>query len=226
MARINLLPWRDAERRRRQREFAIATGIALGTVLLLAFGLKLQIDASIDAQEARNRFLDQQIAELNKRIKEIDSLEEQKANLLARMNVIQQLQESRPEVVHLFDELVLAVPEGVFLTRVTQSGGTVIVEGRAQSNARVSAFMRNIQTSGWISEPNLLLIENKDQTGTGLSHFRLGFQQKRAPANDGDPPGLGNATDRQSPPSVAQGARPSARGRQAGQPPASAQGGA
>lgn len=186
MARINLLPWREAERKRRKQELGIAAGLALGAVLAMSFGLKLQIDAMIAAQEARNAFLTAQIAELDQRIREIDRLEEQKANLLARMNVIQQLQESRPEVVHLFDEVVRAVPEGVFLTRMTQSGGGVVVEGRAQSNARVSAFMRAIQSSLWIDNPNLLLIENKDQTGTGLSHFRLGFQQKRAtPAGDG-----------------------------------------
>lgn len=186
MARINLLPWREAERNRRRRELGIAVGVALAAVVALGLGVKFQIDAMIRAQQARNDFLNQQITEIDKRIKEIDKLEEQKANLLARMNVIQQLQESRPEVVHLFDELVRSVPEGVFLTRVNQTGGSVVVEGRAQSNARVSAFMRNIQNSPWISEPNLLLIENKDQTGTGLSHFRLGFKQKRRDAGTDD----------------------------------------
>lgn len=194
MARINLLPWREAERKRRQRELGIAAGVALGTVVLLGLGVKFQIDAMIQAQLDRNGFLDQQIAEIDKRIKEIDKLEEQKANLLARMNVIQQLQESRPEVVHLFDELVRAVPEGVFLTRVSQTDGAVVVEGRAQSNARVSAFMRNIQSSLWIADPNLLLIENKDQTGTGLSHFRLGFKQKRR-ESDAETSAAGSRSD-------------------------------
>jgi type IV pilus assembly protein PilN len=138
----------------------------------------------IQSQESRNNYLQGEIAKLNRRIKEIDKLEETKANLLARMNVIQQLQESRPEVVHLFDEVVRAIPEGVYLTRLTQSGGQVVVEGRAQSNARVSAFMRNIQASAWIDNPDLLLIENKDQTGTGLSHFRLGFAQRRMESDD------------------------------------------
>jgi type IV pilus assembly protein PilN len=95
------------------------------------------------------------------------------------MNVIQQLQESRPEIVHLFDELVASIPEGVYVTRVSQSGNRVEVEGRAQSNARVSAFMRSIQASPWIGDPQLLVIENKDQTGTGLSHFRLSFTQQK-----------------------------------------------
>jgi len=180
MARINLLPWREAERSRRQKEFAIAAGMAVAVVLLLGLALRFQVEAMIQSQESRNNYLQGEIAKLNRRIKEIDKLEETKANLLARMNVIQQLQESRPEVVHLFDEVVGAIPEGVYLTRLTQSGNQIVVEGGAQSNARVSAFMRNIQASDWINNPDLLLIENKDQTGTGLSHFRLGFRQKRS----------------------------------------------
>ncbi|MGB5835165.1 MAG: PilN domain-containing protein [Thiohalocapsa sp.] len=179
MARINLLPWREVERRRRQREFAIATGAAIGLVVLIGLGVRFVIAGMIDAQNDRNTLLQQEIAKLDVRIREIDKLEETKANLLARMTVIQQLQESRPEIVHLFDELVESIPEGVFLTRVSQAGNRVEVEGRAQSNARVSAFMRNIQASRWIGKPQLLVIENKDQTGTGLSHFRLAFTQQR-----------------------------------------------
>ena len=97
------------------------------------------------------------------------------------MNIIQQLQESRPEVVHLFDELVVTIPDGVYLTRAEQNGRSVIVEGQAQSNARVSALMRNIEASPWIGNPSLQLIENKDQTGTGLSRFRLRFDQRQDP---------------------------------------------
>jgi type IV pilus assembly protein PilN len=179
MARINLLPWREEARRRRLRDFAIAAGAAVATVILIGMGVRLQIQSMIDGQTDRNQRLEQEIAQLNVRIREIDDLEAQKARLLARMNVIQQLQESRPEVVHLFDELVTAIPEGVFVTRVSQQNNRVEVEGRAQSNARVSAFMRNIQASNWIGQPQLLVIENKDQTGTGLSHFRLGFTQQR-----------------------------------------------
>jgi type IV pilus assembly protein PilN len=184
MARINLLPWRDAERRRRLRDFAIATGVAIGLVVLAGLGVHFQIEGMIGHQEDRNALLEQEISKLNVRIRQIEKLEETKASLLARMNVIQQLQESRPEIVHLFDELVVSIPEGVFVTRVTQSGNRVEVEGRAQSNARVSAFMRNIQASPWIGNPQLLVIENKDQTGTGLSHFRLGFTQQRLPDTD------------------------------------------
>ncbi|MGB5736955.1 MAG: PilN domain-containing protein [Thiohalocapsa sp.] len=148
-------------------------------MVLIGLGVQLYVEGMIDGQHDRNALLQKEIAKLNVRIKEIDKLEKTKARLLARMNVIQQLQESRPEIVHLFDELVVAIPEGVFVTRVNQTGNRVEVEGRAQSNARVSAFMRNIQASVWIGDPQLLVIENKDQTGTGLSHFRLKFTQQR-----------------------------------------------
>jgi type IV pilus assembly protein PilN len=193
VARINLLPWRDAERRRRQRTFFLAMGTALAAVLLAGVGVRMQFESMIDAQESRNRLLEEEISNLNLRIKKIEQLEATKADLLARMNVIQQLQESRPEVVHLFDELVASIPDGVFLTGITQQGNRVEVEGRAQSNARVSAFMRNINASAWISNAQLLVIENKDQTGTGFSHFRLSFTQQRL-APEGAPPDRRAAT--------------------------------
>lgn len=177
MARINLLPWREAERRRRRREFAIAAGVALGVALLSAVGAHFWFEARISVQQARNQYIDEQIIQLNRQIKEIQTLEETKARLLARMNIIQQLQQSRPEVVRLFDELVTAIPEGVFLTKLEQAGRNVVLEGRAQSNARVSAFMRSIEGSAWLGNPRLLLIEHKDKTGTGLSHFRMSFDQ-------------------------------------------------
>lgn len=177
MARINLLPWREALRKRRQRDFAIAAATALALTAFAGVLVHLQIEAWILAQQSRNQFLTDQIRQLDLQIKEIQGLEQTKANLLARMGVIQELQESRPEAVRLFDELVTAIPEGVFLTKVEQTGRSIVVEGRAQSNARVSAFMRNVEGSAWIGSPRLLLIENKDKTGTGLSHFRLSFNQ-------------------------------------------------
>lgn len=179
MARINLLPWREAARRQRQRDLGISAAVAVAVVLLLGFTLKLQFEAMIEAQNARNAYLQQQITVLNRRLREINELEEKKAALLARMDVIQRLQESRPEVVHLLDELVDAVPAGVFLTRMQQEGERLTVEGRAQFNARVSAFMDNIDASRWIGNAALGLIENQDETGTGFSHFRLRFSQTR-----------------------------------------------
>jgi type IV pilus assembly protein PilN len=179
MARINLLPWREAERRRRRRSFFLATAAAVAGVLLVGLGVRAQMESMIAAQQSRNQLLEREIAKLDQRIEKIEQLEETKADLLARMDVIQQLQQSRPEVVHLFDELVASIPDGVFLTALEQTRNQIEVEGRAQSNARVSAFMRNIDASTWISKAQLLVIENKDQTGTGFSHFRLSFEQQR-----------------------------------------------
>ena len=185
MARINLLPWREAERRRRRREFAAWAAAALVLTLVSAAAVHFFNEARIGAQQARNQFVETQISLLNRQIKEIQTLEETKAKLLARMNIIQQLQQSRPEVVRLFDELVTDIPEGVFLTKLEQSGNTIVLEGRAQSNARVSAFMRAIEGSAWLGNPHLLLIEHKDKTGTGLSHFRMSVDQVRRNTDSG-----------------------------------------
>ncbi|MCF1182409.1 PilN domain-containing protein [Marichromatium gracile] len=188
MPRINLLPWREEARQRRKKELAIAAGAALGATLVLAVLVHLHYNGRIAYQESRNQLLQQEIAQLQRKIREIDRLEQTKADLLARMEVIQNLQQSRPEIVHLFEELVVTIPEGVYLNRLEQKGRSVVVEGRAQSNARVSAFMSSIESSDWVGNPRLMLIENKDKTGTGLSHFRLSFDQVRPGGEDEDQP--------------------------------------
>ncbi|MEA3277644.1 MAG: PilN domain-containing protein [Pseudomonadota bacterium] len=177
MARINLLPWRETERKRRQRQLAVMAAAAVAATLVAGLALHTHFERLISIQESRNQFLQREISRFDRQIEEIKELEETRSNLLARMEIIQELQQSRPEVVHLFDEVVSAIPAGVFLTSIKQSGHSVILEGRAQSNARVSALMRSIEASQWIGNPQLLLIENKEQTGTGLSHFRLAFTQ-------------------------------------------------
>ncbi|MBN2885938.1 MAG: PilN domain-containing protein [Chromatiaceae bacterium] len=179
MARINLLPWREAARQQRKTEFAIGAGIGLAAALAVSFAVHTHFAQRIDSQQQRNQRLKNEIAQLNRTIKEIEALEKMKADLITRMNVIQNLQESRPEVVHLFDELVATIPAGVYLTRVDHNGRSITIEGRAQSNARVSALMRNIEAAAWVDRPRLMLIENKEKTSTGLSHFRLSFDQVR-----------------------------------------------
>ncbi len=177
MTRINLLPWREALRKKQQREFGIMLGGGVVCALLLMLGTHLWIADSIENQNQRNHLLKREIASLDRKIAEIADLEKTKSRLLARMDVIQQLQSSRPQIVHLFDELVTTLPDGLFLTKVQQSGSALSMEGRAQSNARVSAYMRNIDASDWLTKPRLKLIEHKDKTGTGLSHFSLGATQ-------------------------------------------------
>jgi type IV pilus assembly protein PilN len=177
MARINLLPWRENLRKKRQRDFGI---FALASVLFMgaaAIGVHFYIDSKVDSQVKRNKYLSKEIAAMDRKITEIKELEKTKAKLLARMNVIQTLQISRPEVVHLMDEIVMTIPEGLFLTQLQQKGSKLTLSGRAQSNARVSAYMRNIEDSKWIGKASLQVISNKSKTGTGMSHFTLNASQ-------------------------------------------------
>jgi len=207
MAKINLLPWREKERQRRQREFGIVVGMAIGATLAVGFAVQTQYAHAIDAQNQRNDLLVREIALLDQRIEKIKRLEALREDLKARIDIIQKLQESRPEIVRLFDEMVKMMPEGVFIVSFKQTGRAVEIEGRAQSNARVSALMRNIERSEWVAAPQLLLIENKDKTGTGLSHFRLRFTQKSQTAEDSAPPAA-SSRPRGAPP-----ARPPAKGK-------------
>lgn len=187
MARINLLPWREELRKQRQREFGFMVAGALFVTLLLGFYVHLHISGMIDHQKARNGFLKKEIALMDQKIKEIKDLEKTKAKLLARINIIQELQSSRPEIVHLFDELVTRTPDGSYLTEVKQKGKSVTINGRAQSNARVSSYMRNVDDSQWLGSPALQVIENKNKTGTGMSHFTLKVKQinKKAKPEEG-----------------------------------------
>ncbi len=177
MARINLLPWRENLRKKRQRDFGIA---ALVSVLVVAVGCAaahFYIEGMINHQKKRNSFLQKEIAQMDQKIKEIEELEKTKAKLIARMNVIQELQGSRPQVVHLFDELVETIPDGAFLTKLEQKGSGLTMDGRAQSNARVSAYMRNIEASAWLGNPSLKVISNKNENDEELSAFKLNAQQ-------------------------------------------------
>ncbi len=177
MARINLLPWREAERKRRQRDFGIMMAVGLVMAVAVSAGMHMHVQGKIDYQNQRNKYLQKEIAALDRKIKTIRNLEKTKENLIARMNVIQRLQESRPEIVRLFDELVSTLPEGVRLTSITQKGRGLNLNGQAQSNARVSAYMRNIDSSEWIGRANLQVIEQKAKKSSALSSFKLSARQ-------------------------------------------------
>lgn len=161
MARINLLPWRAERRKLRQKEFISMLGLAAGAALLLSFLIVMYYSGQVEGQQNRNAYLRDQIVLVDKQILEIEELDKKKANLLARKQVIEQLQASRSQMVHLFDELVRTIPEGVRLTSIKQSGNTLTFEGLAQSNARVSSYMRNLEESGWMTNPDLSIIETK-----------------------------------------------------------------
>lgn len=178
---INLLPWREARRKQQQRNFATVTASVLAATAVLMLLVRMELDRQIEFQQQRNQFLSSVIAVLDQKIKEIQELEKKKKNLIARMDVIQQLQVSRPEVVHLFDELGKTIPEGVQINDLTQTERSLSVNGVAQSNARVSVYMRNLDQSPWFQEPALQIIESqaegKDKKGRQMSHFALKFKQ-------------------------------------------------
>ena len=159
MARINLLPWRAERRAQRQKEFMVMLGASALGAAVLAFAIVSWHGAQVDGQHERNDYLKAQIATLDQQIVEIEQLDQQKAQLLARKEVIEQLEANRSQMVHLFDSLVRTIPDGVVLTSIRQEGEVLRLEGRAQSNARVSTYMRMLETSGWMSRPELEIIE-------------------------------------------------------------------
>jgi type IV pilus assembly protein PilN len=158
MTRINLLPWREARRKERERAFFIALGVAVAIALGVVGYAHWFMTELVDGQEGRNQFLDRKISELNRKIGEIARLEQERRKLLDRISIIQRLQASRPEVVHLFDELPRRIPEGVYLKSLKQSNRSITLQGIAQSNARVSSFMRNLDASDWLTNPQLKVI--------------------------------------------------------------------
>src|SRR5580700_956396 len=155
MPRINLLPWRDEQRKERQVQFLIALGGATLIAILLAFLGYLVFTSMIDGQQRRNDRLRAEIKSLDKQIEEINSLETAKQHFIARMDIIEKLQRSRPEIVHVFDEIVKTVPDGIYLTGIKQTDQKFKFDGEAQSATRVSAFMRNIDSSEWLTKPEL-----------------------------------------------------------------------
>jgi len=178
MTQINLLPWRETIRKEKQRQFV---SVAVGAVLLMGaiiFYVHLHFGGQIDAQNERNVFLKKEISKVEAKIKEIRALEAEKASLLARMGVIQQLQGRRPEIVHIFYDLMRNVPSGIYLTSVKQKGTSIVIEGVAQSNARVSTLMRNLNATDWMEDPRLEVIQvDKAKRRVRASKFKLHVKQ-------------------------------------------------
>jgi type IV pilus assembly protein PilN len=161
MARINLLPWRAERRKLRQKEFVTMLGMAALAGVVLWFLVNTYYNNQIGGQNERNAYLQDQITQVDTQIKQIEELDKKKAKLLARKEVIEQLQANRSQMVHLFDSLVRTIPDGVTLTSIKQEGDKLTLEGRSQSNARVSTYMRNLEGSGWMTKPDLSIIEAK-----------------------------------------------------------------
>jgi len=186
MPRINLLPWREAERKRKRQEFFLSLGAALATAALVTLLGHWQMSSAVQHQRDRNNFLTQEIAGLDKQIEEINGLDAQKSRLLARMEIIETLQRSRPEIVHVFDELVRLLPDGVYLTYLKQTGTRFELRGVAQSSTRVSSFMRKIDASEWLTDPTLQIVQTRNAGTSGGSEFTLfANQRQRTTTADG-----------------------------------------
>jgi type IV pilus assembly protein PilN len=176
MPRINLLPWREQKRKIRRREFLIASAAAVFAGGVFAFGGHLLYSSWTALQNEKNDVLKKEIGKLDAQIADIQDLEGQKQRLVARMTIIETLQRSRPEIVHLFDDLARTVPEGVYLTSIKETEGKprkLEIKGVAQSSTRVSTFMRNIDASTWMSNPQLQVVEAAKDTAFGGSSFSL-----------------------------------------------------
>ncbi|MEO8671836.1 MAG: PilN domain-containing protein [Tahibacter sp.] len=165
MARINLLPWRAERRKVREREFymMLATAAAAGIGAFLA--AMFWMDARIENQVDRNTYLQTEISEVDKKIEQIKELDKARSKLLARKQVIEQLQANRSQMVHMFDELVRTIPDGARMTTLKQAGDVLTLEGVAQSNASVATYMRNLEASPWLGHPDLKKTEAKQGTG-------------------------------------------------------------
>jgi type IV pilus assembly protein PilN len=187
MARINLLPWREERRKLRNREaqtlFAATAIAAVLAVLLVVF----QYNRVIDGQLTRNRLLEQEIAAVDRKIKEVEEFEKERSRLLSRKQIIEQLQSSRSMMVHLFDDLVRTIPEGVRLNSIKQAGDQLTLEGAAESNARVSEYMRKLEVSEWMGNPDLQIVEAKgaDKRSRYVFTMRVNLRKPKGEGEEG-----------------------------------------
>lgn len=184
MANINLLPWREAQRRERNRStlmICIAMWIAAGFVVMAG---KLIMDARISNQEDRNAYLKSEINALAKVIKEIEDLKTKRDALLARMQVIQNLQQNRSQIVHMFDDLVTQLPKGVYYDQIQKRDKNLNIRGLAQSNERVSALMRNLDASDWFDASSLKQVDVVDKSGLLISQFVIDVKEQNKDGNN------------------------------------------
>ena len=173
MIRINLLPHREIKRKQQQKQFFITLGIVAGLGVAIWFSTHEILDDQLENQKGRNAYLESEIATLDKQIEEIKKLKEQIAALLQRKKVVESLQANRAETVYLLDQLVRQLPDGVYLKGLQQKANKITVNGYAQSNARVSTFMRNLESSPYLEKPSLIEIHSITDKGSRLSEFSL-----------------------------------------------------
>ncbi len=192
MARINLLPWREWERERKKNEFLLNLFLVLAAAGLAVFLWGMQLDSANEDQVARNKTLQTEIDELDKKIAQIADLAKQREELLSRMRVIQDLQGNRPVIVRIFDEMVRSLSSGVHYESLEMKGADLAVNGVAESNNRISSLMRNIDASDWFAKPNLKTIKedpNNPDYGAQASTFELSFVQVNPNVREDEPEG-------------------------------------
>lgn len=184
MTSINLLPWREELRQEQKKQFGVLTVLMMSLAAAIIGLIHFQMASKIDYQVSRNAYMSKEIAKLDEEIAEIRDLKKVRRSLVERMEVIQDLQRSRPSIVHLFTEIVSTVPNGVYLESLTQNGGNLLMNGEAESNARVSTYMRNLDGSDWLKDPNLTVIEIEDIKVNRISAFTLTVKQTSPDASD------------------------------------------
>lgn len=189
MAKINLLPWREELRKQQNQEFGIVAAIVAGVAVAIIAGISFYYGVLIDNQKARNKYMTDEIKKLDKEIAAIKNLKKEKERLLQRIRTIQQLQTNRTEIVHLFDETVRRLPDGVYLTSLTQKGSGLTMTGVAESNTRVSELVSNIEASEWMTDPKIRVIERNKKSALQTNNFTMTLKQSRPKSlqkNEGD----------------------------------------
>lgn len=185
MTRINLLPWREELKKQRQVEFYVILGITAALGAAVWYAGHWHLTGLVDYHEHRNQMLQDEIARLDRQIEEIEELETLRDQLLARMNVIEELQAGRPQIVHLFEEVATTLPDGVYLERLEQRSDRLTIAGVAQSNARISDYMERLDDSAWLTDPDLEVIEVQERDSSRVSDFSLRIRQTQ-PNDAGD----------------------------------------
>jgi len=179
MNRINLLPHREMRRKQQQQQFFIMLGVIVVTAAIIWFAVHSFLDAQLTNQQDRNRYLEGEIAKLDKEIAEINKLKEQTAALLKRKQVVETLQSNRAEVVHLLDQLIRQLPDGMYLKSIKQQGTKVSINGFTQSQARVSTLMRNLEGSQYLQNANLVEIKAATAGGARINEFTMSIDVVR-----------------------------------------------
>lgn len=184
--KINLLPWREELREEKKKEFINVIAGVVFIAAAIVFGVDRFYNAAIDGQNARNDFINTEIAALEKRIAEIKQLQKQRQELLARMKVIQELQGNRPIIVRLFDELARKLSDRVFFTSLTYQGAMLNIQGIAESNNRISSQLRNFEESDWFMGSNVTEINADQSFGPTASRFSLSVEQTTPAASSAE----------------------------------------